>query len=76
MNQKIEKTKVNKDQNDEGEVKSHPKLKSNKKQNIVEKPNKKIDCSSCKQRSWIEVDKGYRCQNCEFIIKKQKQQTD
>ena len=33
-------------------------------------------CPSCKQNNWLEVDKGFYCTNCEYIINKQKHQID
>ena len=59
-------------QNDNNQiiVKNYPK----NKQPIVQKqlPN----CPTCKQNIWLEFDKGYYCQNCEYIINKQKHQND
>ena len=34
------------------------------------------NCPSCKQNNWLEFDKGYYCENCEYIINKQKHQID
>ena len=31
---------------------------------------------SCKRKNWLEFDKSYYCQNCEYILKKQKHQID
>ena len=33
-------------------------------------------CPSCKRNIWLEIDKGYYCKNCEYIINKQKHQID
>ena len=62
--------KVIKNDNDQLVVKNYPK----NKQPIIQKqlPN----CPSCKQNDWLEFDKGYYCQNCEYIINKQKHQID
>ena len=51
-------------------VKNYPK----NKQAIIRKqlPN----CPTCKQNNWLEIDKGYYCTNCEYIINKQKHQID
>ena len=56
-------------------VKNYPKNKN--KQPIIQQ--RKFDlpnCPSCKQNNWLEFDKGYYCQNCEYIINKQKHQID
>ena len=62
--------KVIKNDNNQLVVKNYPKNKN--KHPIVQKqlPN----CPSCKQNTWLEFDKGYYCQNCEYIINKQKHQ--
>ena len=64
--------KVIKNDNDQLVVKNYPKIKN--KQPIIQQqlPN----CPSCKQKTWLEFDKGYYCTNCEYIINKQKHQTD
>ena len=64
--------KVVKNDNDELIVKNHPRNRN--KQPIIEKqlPN----CPSCKRNNWLEFDKGYYCQNCEYIINKQKHEID
>ena len=53
------------------EVKNYPE----KKQTIQQQP-KFIppNCPSCNQNSWLEFDKGYYCQNCEYIMNEQKHQ--
>ena len=56
--------KVIKTDNDQLVVKNYPKNK--------QPPN----CPTCKQKNWLEFDKGYYCTNCEFIINKQKHQID
>ena len=33
-------------------------------------------CPSCKGNNWLEFDKGYYCQNCEYIINEPKHQID
>ena len=44
---------------------------------IIQQPKfKPPDCPSCKQSNWLEFDKGYYCQICEYIINKQKHQID
>ena len=52
-------------------VKNYPK----NKQPIIQQP-KLPNCPSYKQNNWVEIDKGYYCQNCEYIINKQKHQID
>ena len=32
------------------------------------------NCPSCERNNWIEFDKTWYCQNCEYIINKQKHQ--
>ena len=63
--------KVIKNDNNQLVVKNYPKNK-NKQPIIQQLPN----CPSCKQNNWLEFDKGYYCQNCEYIINKQKHQID
>ena len=63
--------KVIKNDNDQLIVKNYPKNKNKNKQPIIQQlPN----CPSCNQNNWIEFDKGYYCQNCEYITNKQKHQ--
>ena len=65
--------KVIEDNNGELIVKNYPK----KKQPIIQKPKfQPPNCPTCKQNNWLEFDKGYYCQNCEFIINKPKHQID
>ena len=65
--------KVVKNDNDELVVKNYPK----KKQPIIHQPKfKPPNCPSSKRKNWLEFDKGYYCQNCEYIINKQKHQID
>ena len=64
--------KVIKNDNDQLVVKKYPK---NKKQQIHQQP-KLPNCLSCKRKNWLEINKGYYCQNCEYIINKQKHQID
>ena len=55
------------------EVKNYPKIK----QPIIQKQKIKTpNCPTCKQNIWLEIDEGYYCQNCEYIINKQKHQVD
>ena len=42
------------------------------RQQKFELPN----CPSCERNNWLEFDKGCYCQDCEFIINKQKHQID
>ena len=65
--------KVIKNDNDQLVVKNYPK---NKQPIIQQQKFKPPICPSCKQKTWLEFDKGYYCTNCEYIIKKQKHQID
>ena len=65
--------KLIKKDNNELEVKNYPKYKQPIFQQLKLKPP---NCPSCKQNVWLEFDKGYYCQNCEYFIKKQKRQID
>ena len=60
--------KIIKNNNDELILKSILKRNNQK----FEPPN----CPSCKQNILLEFDRGYYCQNCEYIINKQKHQID
>ena len=53
------------------EVKNYPRNKQPINQQQKFKPP---NCPSCKRNNWLEFDKGYYCQNCEYIINKQKHQ--
>ena len=66
--------KVIKNDNDELIVKNYPK----KKQWIQQQQStfKPTNCPSCKRNNWLEFDKGWYCQNCEYIINKPKYQID
>ena len=65
--------KVFRNDNNELVVKNYPK----KKQPIQQQPKiKPLNCPSCKQNHWLEFDKSYFCQNCEYIIRKQKHKKD
>ena len=66
------KQKIIKIDNNELEVESYPK----KEKPIIEKG--KINLSFCPicEENWVDFDRGYYCQNCEFIISKQKHQID
>ena len=59
--------------NNELEVKIYPKNKQPVLQQSIFKPQ---NCPSCKQKSTLDFDKSYHCQNCEYIINKQKHQID
>ena len=65
--------KIIKNDNDQLIVKNYPK----NKQSIIEQQNfNLLNCPSCKRNNWLEFDLGYNCQNCEFIVNKQKHQID
>ena len=64
--------KVIKNDNDELIVKNYPKKN---KQPFFQQP-KLPNCPSCEGNNWLEFDKGFYCQNCEYIINKQKHQID
>ena len=65
--------KVIKNDNDQLIVKNYPK----NKQPIIQQPHfKPPNCPTCKQNTWLEIDKGYYCTNCEYIIAKQKHQIE
>ena len=52
-------------------VKNYPK----NKQPIIQQRNFDLpNRPNCKQKTWLEFDKGYYCRNCEYIINKQKHQ--
>ena len=53
-------------------VENYPKNKN--KQPIIQQQLPK--CPSCNRNNWLEFDKGYHCQNCDYIINKQKHQID
>ena len=54
-------------------VKNYPK----NKQPIIQQQKFDLSkCPSCKRKKWLEFDKGYYCKNCEYIINKQKYQTN
>ena len=55
--------KVNKNESEDLEIKSHPKQK-----NFSEKPEIDVACSNCEQRSWIEFDKSFNCENFKVIV--------
>ena len=48
----------------------------NEKQVQQQQKLKLPNCPSCKRNNWLEFDKGYNCQNWEYIINKQKRQID
>ena len=55
------------------EVKNYPK---NKKQIFKQPKFKQPECPSCKRNNWLEFDKGWYRQDCEYIINKQKHEID
>ena len=63
--------KVIKTDNDELIVKNYPK---NKQPVVRQQKFTPPNCPDCKQNIWLEVDRGYYCKNCEYIINKQKHQ--
>ena len=65
--------KVIRDDNDQLVVKNYPKKKQSSQQQLTFKPTV---CPSCKQIIWLDFDKGFYCQNCEYIMNKQKHQID
>ena len=55
------------------EVRNYPK----KEQPIIRQPSfKPQNCPSCKWNLWLEFDRGWCCQNCEYFTNKQKHQID
>ena len=65
--------KVIKNDNDQLIVKNYLK----NKQPIQQQPKFKTpNCPSCKRNNWLEFDKDYYGQNCEYIINIQKHQID
>ena len=67
--------KVIKNDNNHLIVKNYPKNKI--KQPIIKQQKfKPPNCPSCKRNNWLEFDKGYYCQNCDYNINKQKHQID
>ena len=65
--------KVIRNDNDQLVVKNYPK----NNQPINQQHKYKLpNCPSCKQNTWLEIDKGFYCTNCEYIINKQKHQID
>ena len=54
-------------------VKNYPK---NNQPIIQQQKFKPPNCSTCKQNTWLEFDKGYYCTNCEYIINKQRHQIE
>ena len=66
--------KVIRNDNNQLIVKIYPKNKQPTQQQPKFKPP---NCPSCKQNMWLElINKGFYCQNCEYIIDKQKHQND
>ena len=65
--------KVFKNENIElGQVLSKMKIKQ--KQKTGKQSKLALEYPSCKQRRFSEFDKGYYCENCDFIVNKQKHQ--
>ena len=65
--------KVIKNDNNQLIVKNYPRNKQPIQQQQKLKPP---NCPSCKRDNWLDFDKGYYCQNCEYIINKQRHQID
>ena len=62
-----------KNDNDELKIKNYPE----NKQRITQKRKINLSsCPSCKRNIWLEFDKGYFCQNCEYSINRQEHQID
>ena len=53
-------------------VNNYPKSKQTIQQQKFKPPN----CPNCKRNNWLKFDEGYYCENCDFIINKQKHQID
>ena len=65
--------KVIRNDNNELVVKNYPE----KKPLIQQQPKIKLPiCPNCKRKIWIEFDRGYYCQNCEYFVNEQKHQID
>ena len=65
--------KVIKNDNDQLVVNIYPKIK----QPNFQQPKFKLPkCPICKRNKWLHFDKRYYCQNCEYIINKQKHRID
>ena len=60
--------KLTKNNNNELVVKKYPKINQIFKQPKYKPPK----CPSSKQNNWLELDKGYYCKICGYIINKQK----
>ena len=60
------------------QVQNETQIRRNQK--VIKNDNDQLfnnkNCPSCKQNNWLEFDKGYYCQNCEYIINNQKHQID
>ena len=54
-------------------VKTYTRNKQPTQQQPKYKP---LNCPSCKRNNWLEIDKGWVYQKCEFLINKQKHQID
>ena len=65
--------KVIKNDNDELIVKNYNEKEQPKKQQPNFKPPNR---PSCRRNNWVEFDKGWYCQNCGYIMNKQKHQID
>ena len=44
----------------------------NKQPILQQRKSNLPSCPSCKRNNWLEIDKGYYCKSCEYIINKQK----
>ena len=64
INQKVVRNNKNQE-----EVKVYPK---NEQPIVQQQKFKPPNCPSCKRKNWLEFDKGWFCQNCEYTINKQK----
>ena len=67
--------KVTRNDNDELIGKNYPKNK-NKLPISQQQKYKPPNCPTFKQNNWLELDRGYYCKNCEYIISKQKHHID
>ena len=65
--------KVNKNDNDGLIVKNYPRNKQLTQQQLKFKPPIFL---SCKRNNWLEFEKAWVCQICDYIINKQRHQID
>ena len=73
MKHRLRKTKKVVENNGKIEVKKYPRNKQPVQQQSKFKPP---NCPCCKQKNWLEFDKGYLSRNYENIINKQKHHLD